>query len=162
MPPQVPWRDSLAKKLLAQDIEGGVVTDQSDPAEVYKMHDEKILVCEFAKFKRYLHTLVNSEMEKQKQAQIDAEFLANSLKMHPCCLNNARGYPRWDGSMAQKLLKDDVKEGQHKLQKPLELHKTQQLYEQFPPKVFRDHIYQEEHSLKMAAYWADRKANAKK
>ena len=93
MPPQVPWRDSLAKKLFAQDIEGGFVTDLLDPVEVYKMHDGKFLVYEFAKFKHYLHTFVNSEMEKQKHSQIYVEFLANSLEMHPCCLNNARGYP---------------------------------------------------------------------
>ena len=90
------------------------------------------------------------------------EFLHFGLELVGFSEARARGYPRWHGSTAQKLLKDDVKEGQHKLQKPLELRKTQQLYEQFPPKVFRDHIYQEEHSLKMAAYWADQKANAKK
>ena len=86
------------------------------------------------------------------------EFLHFGLELVGFSEARARGYPRWDGSTAQKLLK----EGQHKLQKPLELRKTQQLYKQFPPKVFRDHIYQEERSLKMAAYWADQKANAKK
>ena len=54
---------------------------------------------------------------------------------------NPRGYPRWDGSDAETLLRHDVEIGKHKVMKPEALWNTKNEYKQFPPKVFRDHIY---------------------
>lgn len=61
-------------------------------------------------------------------------------------VNDSRGYPRWDGSSAQRLLKLDVTAGAHMIMKPQVLQSTRDEYKPFPLKVFIDHIYQEKKS----------------
>jgi len=62
------------------------------------------------------------------------------------------GYPRWQGSEAEALLKIEIDDGEHMKMKPEELHKTRKEYEDFLLTVFRKHIYQAIRSCKDTAY----------
>jgi hypothetical protein len=42
--------------------------------------------------------------------------------------------------------------------KPKELHASRQEYQEFPPKVFRKHIYQLRHGVVERGYWLNRKS----
>jgi len=72
------------------------------------------------------------------------------------------GYPRWDGSDAQRLLKLDMNYGKHNHMQPSVLHKSQQENQKFPLKVFRDHIHQEIWSRNQKSYWLNREQKEKK
>jgi hypothetical protein len=51
--------------------------------------------------------------------------------------------PRWAGSAAERLLKNDITDGQHLLMKPQTLYQSRLEYQQFNLTTFRGHIYQE-------------------
>jgi len=88
--------------------------------------------------------------------------LAHDLLLPPRAATDPRGsYPRWDGSKAQRLLKLDIDSGEHKKMKPEKLHATRTEYQDFPLKVFRDHINQETKSRREKAYWLNRPQKGK-
>lgn len=160
---KVPWAKSSAKQLLEKDIRQGVVTVDSDPIEVYyQMHNQVYLQYDFNKFKNYLKTLLKSHSSKQQQASLDSEALSNDLKIYPRCDASSRAYPRWDGSTAQRLLQEDanISSGMNMALSPMELRDSQEAYKQFPLKVFRDHIHQEQRRRNYSKYWASKKKPA--
>jgi hypothetical protein len=68
-------------------------------------------------------------------------------------------YPRFGGSEAERLLKLDVSNGEHKKMKPKELKLTRPEYEPFPPCVFAKHIHQELRERRAKSYWLAKKKN---
>jgi hypothetical protein len=64
--------------------------------------------------------------------------------IHPKKLKNHRGELRWEGSMAQQLLRLDMDDGKHQIMKPENLYNSRFEYlEQCSLGTFREHIYQE-------------------
>ena len=58
--------------------------------------------------------------------------------------NSHKGYIQWQGSESQRLLKNDIQNGLHETQTPLDLWMSRAEYHDiFPLKVFRDKICQE-------------------
>lgn len=108
MSPKLSWRESLAKQILAKDIQERRVTSVSNMMEVYHMHNGIFLEYEFKKFQGYLKTLLKSHEKNDHLASVDAAALKNDLKYHPRDKVCSKEYPRWDGSTAQALLKQDV------------------------------------------------------
>ena len=51
----------------------------------------------------------------------DRAALAHDQLVRPRAANNPRGYPRWDGSEAERLLKIDVDGGEHQKMEPRKL-----------------------------------------
>lgn len=95
------------------------------------------------------------------RAAFDAQALRCDKKNdHPP--NNNTSYPRWHGSAAQKLLKEDVSNKLQEAMKPRELRLTRPEYQEFPLKVFRDHVQQEIRERKERPYWMARAAKKKK
>ena len=64
-----------------------------------------------------------------------------------------RGYPFWDSHPANLLLKEDVEIGLVSRVKPAELRALRKEYKEFPLKVFRSHIYQEQRERREKDYW---------
>ena len=80
--------------------------------------------------------------------------------LHDQALNlqaNNKPYPRWGGSIAERLLKVDIDVGKHEIMKPRHLQATRTEYSFYPPKVFRDHVQQEIHGRRERSYWLAQK-----
>jgi hypothetical protein len=63
---------------------------------------------------------------------------------------------------AERLLKIDVNNGKHNEMLPEVLCLTNLAYEEFPLKIFRNHIHQEVRSGKEMPYWLSKKATIKR
>jgi hypothetical protein len=154
------WKDSEAKMLLQQDILDGKVTASMKPKEVFEMRAE-YKVYGMKNFRPNLYSLRSSISANQQKADSDAVALVHDRRIHPKVAHTPKGYPRWDGSEAQRLLKEDMESSGTNRFEPSVLRETRPEYEVFPLKVFRDHIYQEARMKTGSSYWMN-KAKEKK
>ena len=152
----VPWQKSGAKKLLTTDILDGKVTAGMKPKDVYSMHEE-YKPYKYENFRNNLLALHKSLQKLQGFADADSVALAHDLQVRPRAANNPRGYPRWERSEAERLLKIDIDESKHLTMKPKELHQKRKEYQEFPLEVFRDHIYEEVRKRTVSLYWSTKK-----
>jgi hypothetical protein len=155
------WKKSAAKAMLYKDILEGrlpLMRQNGDPTY------ETILATSYAhlpafqegnhgdpgKFGSRLRSLRKQIASKHDRATVDSNALANDRLLFPEVPEDdgGWGYQRWGGSVAQALLKADVDAGLHKQMLPADLFNTRPEYQQYPPKVFRNHIYQEVKSRK--------------
>jgi hypothetical protein len=82
--------------------------------------------------------------KKEKRADNDHEAFLAFNKNHPRPTHNYRGEPQWDGSDAQRLLKEDVVAGVHlNYSTPSELRLSRPEYQVYGVDVFRAHLHQE-------------------
>ena len=142
-----PWKDSEAKHQLRQLLESNSngFWHSVDPHELHRMselfmaYDEDRFVCNLKNLK--------VAVKKEKDA-LDRDHRAyeHDMTLYPRKTESVRGYKMWEGSTAQKLLRQDVKNKVHKNHSPKELHRTRPEYLEFPLDVFRKHIYQEEYA----------------
>jgi hypothetical protein len=84
------------------------------------------------------------------------------LRPSPVAATTPQGYPRWDGSDAQRLLRHDIDKKRNEEYTPSQLRDKRPEYQAFPLKVFRDHIQQELRSRREKGYWLNRKARKEK
>ena len=154
--PPEPWRNSKAKKLLRKGIIDGDYPESMEPELIFYSKPE-FQEYDFDRFKDNLDNLREAIELHQDRADDDASHLAHDhlLRGDPPA-QTAKGYPRWEGSDAEKLLKADVDAGRHLAMEPSELHAFREEYEEFPLKVFRDHIQQETRSRTTSSYWMHR------
>jgi len=69
------------------------------------------------------------------------------------------GRPRWDGSAAQQLLRDDMAAGAlEELGGPTALRNTRPEYMRFSLKVFTDHINQEKTRKLQKSFWMNNRS----
>jgi hypothetical protein len=153
--PGVSWKDSRAKRKLAKDILSGKIPPEWKPKQVFATRPE--LYKEYEKnFGDRLRRLRKTLKTQQERADEDDAAVQHDLALFPRSAADARGYPRWDGSAAQRFLRQDMKEGRHVL-KAKALQETRQEYKVYPLKVFNDHIHQEKRALLGTSYWLFRK-----
>jgi hypothetical protein len=151
---QPSWRNSRAQYLLKGDIVNGQVTEDDDPLVVFSSRPE---FAPFeAKFPAYLEKLLKSLSEEREIAAVASEALANDKRLHPPA-NDPRGYPVFQGSEAERLLKEDMDNGLHEQHKPSYLYQQRQEYHAWPLEVFRNHIHQELRTRIEGKYWKDYK-----
>jgi hypothetical protein len=155
-----PWRNSKAKRLLYHDILDGVVTASMEPATVFRMRPEYQVYHE-DNFKTNLKNLKQAIKDKQEYAVIDSAAFAHDSRVNPPVEQTAKGCPRWNGSAAEALLKQDMDDGLHLTMKPAVLRMTRSEYQAYPLAVFRPHIGQEKRSRLNNAYWLAKKKKKK-
>jgi hypothetical protein len=153
-----PWINSKAKKQLYHDIIDGTVTDGMAPGAVFLMRPE-FQVYKEENFKTNFKSLKKAIRAKQGYAVTDSAAFANDRRVNP--LLQPTGRPRWNGSAAERFLKEDIEEGLHMTMKPAALYQTRQEYQVFALDVFRPHIHQEIRSSKGNAYWLAKKLKKK-
>jgi hypothetical protein len=159
--PPPPWEHSEAKKQLARDIIDGTVTDNMAAANVFLMRPEfqlykkKNFVPNFKRLKKKIR-------ERGQYARADHAALARDLVLHPVAPLTHGGYPRWDGSDAERWLKIDIDNDLDDEMAPQELWAMRPAYMLFPKKVFRDHINQERRSRREKGYWLHKMCLKKK
>jgi hypothetical protein len=81
----------------------------------------------------------------------ESVLLARDRQNHPPPTHDCRGIPPWEGSDAERLLKQDMDDGLHDTMPSIQLHSTRHEYGAFPPTVFRKHIDQERQYRKFVA-----------
>lgn len=148
-----PWRNSRAKKLLVKDIVDGKISGMT-AEQVHKTRPEYSAYV-YSKFRGYFSYLVGKHGDLLSLANEDGAALAHDLALG--LRVNSKPYPRWDGSEAEALLKNDLDNGKHLHMKPRDLQLSRPQYSEFPGKVFRDHIQQELRARKERPYWLARR-----
>lgn len=137
------WAESEAKKILKQDIITLEVTDQSDPAEVYKMHPE-YSEFEYQNFRTNMSNLIEKILSEFERMRTDCEYFGHDLALL-AVYREDNPLPRtpWHKSEAKPLLDKDMEEGKHLTMKPKELFQTRIQYREFSLEEFRKRIHQE-------------------
>lgn len=167
------WRNSKAKEYLyglllrgeipgPNDIKPRAVFDQycKDRPEFRHFQDYRDL--SFATKLRYLRAKAEERGNRSKE---DAEALAHDRAIFPVPTEDTMKRPMWQGSEAQRLLRQDIENGKHKQMKPKLLYETKEEYnEVYSLDFFREKIYQEVKALKRLTWVKnkDEKAKAKK
>jgi hypothetical protein len=142
----VPWADSEAKRLLRMDLIEGRVPNEWTGVQVKQMRPEYAPYSQ-ARFTANLKTLRDTLERDYGRMVEDVEIYGHDMallneykKEHP---PRERDYPLFHDHQARVLLKTDVDNNKHKEFKPLKLRESRPEYQEFPPNVFRKHIYQE-------------------
>jgi hypothetical protein len=136
------WAKSQAKKLLEEDILGGII-DGMDPKTVFKQRPE-YAEFPYEQFRARLLALRKQILDKQELAIWDSNAVVHDQQIHPKNMHNLFGMPRWYGSEAEKLLRQDMDEGKHTMMSPMMLYESREAYfENYSLKVFWSHLNQE-------------------
>ena len=158
----IEWGKSAAKQFLKKCFkEGTIPTDYQDAKQVWKDHCEgttafKRMQYDSA-FVRRLGTVRDDYLKKLERCKANLQAFEIAKRNHPTPELNSRGEPQWNGSPAQRLLKELVKNNGHVNVKPAELWESREEYQVYSLTTFRDHIYQEERLLKFRNYTASLK-----
>jgi len=152
--PADPWKYSKARDLLEKDIKDGTVDATMHPAQVFIMRPE-FSEFDYDFFAKRLETLQESLGELKTLAHIDARALAHDLALG--MRKNSKPYPLWQGSCAERLLKEDLDDGLDLIMKPEKLKGKRPEYDPWPLDVFRNHIHQELRARKERPYWLGRR-----
>ena len=151
MPPRrkkkEPW--DIAKPILLKDYQEGRVTDFMKPKDVWNMRDEFKAV-QYVNFRANFSAMKRRIKEKKKEAEIEeAGFRLDMAKF--TLAKDIDGY--WNGSPAERLLKQDISEKRHEQMKPQLLWNSRPEYQKFDLNKFRGHVHQELRSKRERNYW---------
>lgn len=146
--PAIKWQNSNAKDLLYADIRKGKVALTGNVTkefvkQVYEMRDE-YKEYDITKMAGRIKSLRNSFAENESRAKMDLEAFKNFTARNEPSEFSRHGYIQWQGSAAQRLLQQDLEDGQHNKMSKMDLWSSRvEYYRDFPLKVFRDKVYQE-------------------
>ena len=149
----VEWAKSAAKQHLKKCFREKLIpADYQDPKLVWTEHCQGKAA--FARmeynsaFTRRLASVRDDYIKKVERSAQDLAAFQAAKRNHPTPLLNRRGEPQWNGSEAQKLLKEIVSKGDHVNIKPAELREQYEVFKTYSKQTFRDHIYQEKRLIK--------------
>lgn len=147
-PPQ--WKNSAAKAYLYKLIVDNKIPDRKHikPRQVFETYCQERP--EFKHFQDYsnfasrLLSLRNKAEEKGERADADSARLEHDRAIFPKPTVDTKGFAMWQGSEAQKLLRQDIESGKNTTMKPKLLYETKsEYYENYSLEFFRNRIYQE-------------------
>jgi hypothetical protein len=140
-----PWRNSVARQLLEQDILSGAIplTNVEMTARAVHSLRPEFLQLPYDSFPRRLQALRDLCKAKMERGISDAAAYHNDRRFDQQPTFVALGLPRWEGSDAQTALKLDITEGLHLQLTPKQLRESRREYQVFGLKTFRGHIHQE-------------------
>ena len=149
----IEWGKSAAKQFLKKCFrEKTIPTDYQDAKKVWQDHCEgtpafKRMQFDSA-FVRRLGAVRDDYLKKVERCNADLKAYQIAKANHPTPEFNSRGEPQWNGSPAQKLLKEAISNNEHVGKQPADLWNSREEYKVYSLTTFRDHIYQEERLLK--------------
>lgn len=156
-PKIIKWSKSAAKQLLKKCFREKVIpSNYGDAEQVWKDHCKNEAA--FARmqyddtFVRRLGSVRDDYIKKVERSKKDQEAYNLAKQNHPTPKLDSRGRPQWNGSTAQKLLKEMIAEGKHVGKQPETIWKSKEAYRVYSLQTFRDHIYQEQRLLKFRNY----------
>ena len=155
----IEWGKSAAKHYLKKCFREGIIKpDYGNPEQIWndycKGRKEFARMKYDAAFVRRLKSVCEDFMKKAKRRDADLVAFNIAQKNHPTPELNHRGEPQWNGSEAQKLLREDIKNGRHEGKAPKALWEgpNKKAYQIYSLQTFRDHIYQEQRLIKFQNY----------
>ena len=151
-----PWY--VAKPILHEDYVAKQITDDMDIIDVHNMKTEFKNV-DFERFKTNFTKLKERIDKDQARAELDFAGYQRDILVHKLA-KDIDG--EWNGSRAEKMLKEAVNNDVHKEMKPKELYLSNDTYKEFSYNTFRNHLYQETRSKKDSAYWLVKKKKKEK
>ena len=110
------WKNSKGKELLLKGLrDGSIPLDGKDmpPKEVYTLRPEFADYGGYKNFPSRLRSARKTIIEKNDRASSDLAAFTHDRLLYPEAPHNYRGEPRWDGSDAERLLKQDIDDGKH-------------------------------------------------
>lgn len=163
----VRWEDSLAREILASDLETGVLplySDDLSPKEAWEVYGSmpEFSGMLYEKFRTRLNDLRKSHRSRQIMADRDAKALHHDRKLHPRSNTNSRGEPIFDLSPAKPLLAKDVSNRKHLALSLRRFHQSRPEFLIFSRDVFKGRVYQEVRRQKFIAYLEKKRKEDKK
>lgn len=133
-----------------------IPADCQDAKEVWTNHcaghvEFERMVCDAA-FARRLGTVRDDYLKKRDGCEKDLAACLVAKCNHPTPALNSRGEPQWNGSDAQKLLKQAIEKEEHAGLMPAALWESKAECKVCSLQTFRDHVCQEERLVKFHNY----------
>jgi hypothetical protein len=141
----VPWNKSDAKRLLERDLASGLIPVSGRDMGSLAVYASRPEYAAFPVnvFTRRLAALRVLARGQNARRASDAAALMRDQQLRPQATHNSNGVLRWEGSDAERLLKDDMSNGVHTQMAPQAMYNTRAEYQLFTLDQFRGHIYQE-------------------
>ena len=141
------WRNSVAQEKLREDLIKGRIPLEDDGSltteEAFLMRQE-FVQSGWRLWPSRLRSTREQVTRDIERARDDTDCYRNYTERREASNQSTRGYPEWEGHPAQKQLGIDLKEleEQERHMTPKELWQSNEVYLDFPLKVFSDHIHQ--------------------
>jgi hypothetical protein len=159
----IEWGKSAAKQFLKKCFRDGTLvcefTEKHEIEEIWNRHCKDHIAFKRMEFDdafvRRIKSVRDDFVKKETRCANDLLAYSVAKKNHPTPTHNSRGEPQWNGSAAQKLLKEIVARGDHVGIAPSDLREATKyhgIFLVYSKETFRDHIYQEERLLKFEKY----------
>jgi hypothetical protein len=142
---------------LEDDIVHQLIPDEWEPERVHSFRAIYTVV-DLIRFRANL-----ANLRKKLAAELNRAVEDDNALHHDESLVHVTSHSaelRWDGSAAQRFLKEDIDQQQGMA--PATLQASRSAYAGFDAKVFRKHVHQEKRSRLEAPYWAKKKEQKKK
>ena len=151
MPKKVLTAWEIAKPLLEADYLSGEIDDNWPRGKVHKKRPEYERV-DINNFRNNWNRMKKSIGGLKQLAARDLRILHSDKLLYPTDPN------RWDGSLAQALLKQDIRDDFHEWFSSKDLYLSRIEYKQFYfERIFCPHYHQEIRSKKETNYWLVKK-----
>lgn len=156
--PSKSWQNSKEKALLMGDLRQGriAVDGRGDARTILTSRPEFAEGTDDNQVKLFASRLRAARVRTKQlnaSAAFDSEALRQDRLIFPVPAMTVRNEPRWEGSAAEALLKEDVKGNLHQTMKPQALYSSRLEYQEFSLSTFRGHIHQE---VKLCKFIADK------
>lgn len=143
-PTREQWKTSKAKAFLIKllmdttsDIHWKTPEEVWKSSEWFQQYPKHRFIDNMKNIKKALE-------DKGRVIEEDIKLISEELAALNFSNVTKRGHPHWHTHSAKKLLAEDLLQGRNVNMKPKEFHATRQEFEEFPLRVFRGHIYQEQ------------------
>lgn len=148
----LPWSWDKCKDYLTKEILDGNIPSTMKPKDVYALHPQ-FKAHKYERFRDNLRSLRNRLEVWGARSAEDQQQLEQDLLSHPI---NTVG--RWEGSAAQRLLKEDHDNNRITEQITLEqLWRSRPEYQLFEKRKFGNHVRAVKRSSRTKPYWIARK-----
>ena len=141
----------IAKPILEREFLAGNIKADWPRGRVHKFCDEFEAV-PINNFGNNWNRMKASIGRLQSDADRDAAAFCHDMLLHPIDYTD-----RWDGSLAQFFLKEDVADGFHLHFAPKDLWLSREEYRAFELEIFTKHVHQESRSKLETTYWLNKK-----
>jgi len=158
---KIKWISCYARERLMKDLAKGLIPldEEEMDAETAYLQRPEYSDTDWRLWASRLKSLRAIVKREKKRSIKDRKSLRKDLRRNPRPTHNHKGIPRWEGSVAERVLKQAVAEGKHENKKPRHLFaELVLLHPEIQPfrSVFRGHIHQEVRLQKFINYRNDK------
>lgn len=155
------WQNSEGRKLLLEDVRSGRIPNDMDPTAAFAMRPEFDVFPSAKKTSAQLFSARLSSARGIIQGKIDRSsrelaLLQQDRAVHPPPATNHRGEPRWQDSIAQQLLKQDVGNKIHEQLSRKQFYLSRPEYQVYPMRIISGHVDQEVRLIRFLKQYVDR------